>query len=247
MIGRLLVWASVALIMTVPGVSRATDHAMSVGQLVEALGEEAAESETRWRAAERLGRMGIRSERVVSALVYALGWDNNPTVRSRAAQALGFLGAKAEGAVEALIETLESEESLKVRWRVVEALERIGPATGEVAPVLIEVLRTDKYPGVRARAAEAIGSICPAIESVIRILTKVFLGDGDDHPGVRWQAAKALEMCAVNLQHAKATGAIASLREALIALSAHNEPEIRTNTAAVRRVIQNLERELSRE
>ena len=141
MIGRLLVWASVALIMTVPGVSRATDHAMSVGQLVEALGEEAAESETRWRAAERLGRMGIRSERVVSALVYALGWDNNPTVRSRAAQALGFLGAKAEGAVEALIETLESEESLKVRWRVVEALERIGPATGEVAPVLIEVLR----------------------------------------------------------------------------------------------------------
>jgi hypothetical protein len=49
------------------------------------------------------------------------------------------------------------------------------------------------------------------------------------------------------LQHAKATGEISALREALIALSAQHQPDILTNAAAVRRVIENLEQELGRE
>ena len=99
---------------------------------------------------------------------------------------------------------------------------------------------------MRARAAEAIGSVCPATESVVPILTKALLGDS--HPGVRWQSAKALELCAVRLQHAKETGEISALKEALIALSAQqDQPDILTNAAAVRRVIENLEQELGRE
>lgn len=127
---------------------------------------------------------------------------------------------------------------------MVEALERIDAVTDNVAWTLIVVMRGDKYPGVRARAAQAIGNICPASASVVPILTKAFLSDG--HPGVRWQAAEALEKCAVNLQQAEATEALGSLREALMALSADNEPDIRINATVVQNVIQTLARELAR-
>lgn len=132
-IGWPAILAGIALILTAPGVSSATDHLMSAEQLIEVL-DDAAEPEIRRHAAERLGRIGGKPEIVVPALIHALGWDDDPAVRGRAAQALGIIGAVTDDVVPALIEMFDWDESLRVRWRVVEALERIGPVTDDVTP-----------------------------------------------------------------------------------------------------------------
>jgi HEAT repeat protein len=239
--GLSLLWVATLSVVTLPDASSAKEGLVSVDRLIEVL-ENASEPEVRWRAAERLGAIEGPPERIVPALTQALGWDVHPTVRGRAAEALGIIGPVTKEVVPALIEALGWDDQLRVRWRVVEALEAIGPATDEVVPTLIKVLATDEYPGVRARAAQALGAIGPVTETVVPALTETLRDDS--HAGVRRQAAGALERNAVILQAAKATESVGPLKEAFAALTAHNEPDIRINAAAVRHAIEFLEREL---
>jgi HEAT repeat protein len=139
-----------------------------------------------YRAAEALGQIGQADERVITALVKALG-NEDRWLRRRAAEALGQIGQAEERVIAALVKALKDGD-YGVRSRAAEALGQIGQADERVIAALVKALKDGDY-GVRSRATEALGQIGQADERVIAALVKA-LKDGDY--GVRSRATEAL-------------------------------------------------------
>lgn len=117
-----------------------------------------AEPASRRQAIETLGAIHAADERIIGAIISALG-DTDPGVRVAAAKALGQLSWKAQPAVPALTLALR-DESAALREASALSLGQIGSAA---QPAMAELIRLaqDKNDAVRAAAAEAVPKIRP--------------------------------------------------------------------------------------
>ncbi len=171
-------------------------------------------AETRWMAADQLGRISAPARDAVPALTAALNdadphvrevaaksllalapdAEDNPTLlaallgtgeRLRAMQALGRLGAGAGGAVPAIAELLHDPDP-QVRWNAARTLVEIGSPNG--TPPLRAALKDDDA-RVREHAAEALGEIGPGAREAVPALVEALR---DPEARVRRDAARSL-------------------------------------------------------
>jgi hypothetical protein len=118
-------------------------------------------------AAEILGRIGQKDERVVTALLQ-MRLDTNDGVRAAAARALAEIGQKDERVVPALLE-MRRDTADEVRRAAARALGRIGQGDERVVPALLE-MRLDTNDEVR--------------RAIVRQLHGILAGRAI--PGYRW-------------------------------------------------------------
>ena len=101
-----------------------------------------------WRdrsaAADALGRLGIASDEVITALVDSLQNDREwLKVRLSAASALGRLGRASEEVVKVLINVLGNTEDEDLRNWTVHSLVLAGDGSSELIAVLVDILQPD--------------------------------------------------------------------------------------------------------
>lgn len=192
------------------------DAVTAVPDLIACLKDEC--PQVRAEAAYALSKMGPLASEGVHALTDALG-DTNPRVRVNAAGALGSIGCQhAIDAIPLLIKGLKDEVE-SVRWSHVRALGKMRSAAKDAVPSLIELLNDKEE--VRQEVISALGRIgpasAPAIPAIKRVMEEQtarhikssvcslgFMGETavpsitpylkHDDPGVRWQAARSLEL-----------------------------------------------------
>lgn len=171
----------------------------------------ATEPESRWRAAEALGKLGEPAIQAEAALIARLD-DPDPLVADVAAQSLAQIGPAVAGtAVPALAKKFPRVECMRavakfgpagaaarddfvkllghgdpiVRWNAARALGKLKAT--DSAKDLVALL-TDANPEVREHAAEALGDIGPAAAHTAPELVKVLK---DPHPRVRRDAVRS--------------------------------------------------------
>jgi HEAT repeat protein len=137
-------------------------------------------------AIDALGRIGLRHESVLPALLRILRTHGDTGTRAAAAGALGFIGPAAKVAVPDLLELLkftdpkDSNTTYTIRGAVVVTLGEIGPDAKAAVPALIEAFR-DKNPAAdpvrrlffRRDVARALGKIGPSAATAIPALIDV--------------------------------------------------------------------------
>jgi HEAT repeat protein len=122
----------------------------------------------------------MEGKKDTKALLKALQYKEDPSVRQKAAQALGNMRDPA--LIEPLIDALR-DESWQVRWDAAEALSKVGKPA--VEPLIL--LLKDQDADVREKAAEAlrkIGSVA-SVEPLLEALK-------EQDRGERWNPAEAL-------------------------------------------------------
>lgn len=123
---------------------------------------------TRSDAARALGTISEFSDEHISALVFVMSNDEEPSVRVVAAVSLGIRGYGSEHAFPTLIKMVDDSPT----WReAISALERIGVSRKGVISILIKALSN---PEKRAAAAKALGSMgrsakvaVPTLEAIL--------------------------------------------------------------------------------
>jgi HEAT repeat protein len=161
--------------------------------------------------------------------------DENPEVRVPAAWALSEAGGPvAEPAIEDLTRVAKEDSAEKARLYAVIALGNIGPPAKAAVPVLVERLRKDKVDGVRANTAFALGQIHSDPQTVVPALVQTFLTEkfGD----VRGAALRGLSFFG-----AEARPAIDLLK------AAAEDPKYQQIRPDIKRVLNNLERNMSKD
>jgi HEAT repeat protein len=143
---------------------------------------------TRSKVAEALGKIGCEPERVVPALIDALGtpglkWNNTLPeweergVRAAAATALGQFGIQAKAAVPKLLKAVRPGHR-EIGAQAIDALGKIGAERGQFVPVLIGAikdggtLRDEKE--LVETAVEALGKLGPDAKEATPILIQAF-------------------------------------------------------------------------
>lgn len=147
------------------------------------------DSEVRYRACKRLGKMGPNAKDAVPAMLKVLVDDREPGVRETCAKAFGEVGPVAVPTLDAFLkrQAVSRDFDPMARMYVAEALGEIGPAAESAVPALIGVLRD---PGLSAYAAgEALGKIGPGAAGGVPQLVGLLTSEYDE---VRYGAAEAL-------------------------------------------------------
>lgn len=183
--------------------ARATTDAL-VGAL-----EKGATAEERWRAAAALGKLGLATPRVVSALAVALK-DKEAGVRTQAALALGKMADEVPDAVKWLTDALKDDDPSVQRvaaWSLGEALKAAEVKSPDSVKALLAKTQPtaakgaaakEAQAGVRAAAVGALGDLgAPAegllpatVSEVTKELTKGL--NADESASVRRVTAWAL-------------------------------------------------------
>ena len=208
------------------------DSTVAIPDLIRVL-EADSNGLVRSRAAEALGHLGEKDERVVAPLAKALT-DPDLQVRVASATALGSLGPRAAGAVPVLAQALEDPDPL-VRREAAAALGKMGPATSAAVPALERVLRgpnpspspqdphVTSAPGdvrLRELAAHALGQAGHGTNADLALIEALQDPDGN----VREAAVHALGV----MGPAHADHAVPALRKVLQA-----DPEASVRISAV--------------
>jgi HEAT repeat protein len=178
-------------------------------------------------AAETAARPAIRP------LAAALR-DENPEVRVSAATALSEAGPIAEPAVEDLTRVANEDSAEKARLYAVIALGNIGPPARTAVPALLERLRHDKADGIRANTALALGKIHSDAQDVVPALVQMFLKE--EFGDLRAAAVRGLSNFGP-----EALPAVGLLR------AAADDPKYQRRQADIKRVLNQLERNLPKE
>lgn len=174
----------------------------------------APEPESRWRAADALGKFGKDALPAGPELIAALD-DADPIVRGVASRAVGEVLPDATKAVPALVKLFPDVDAIRavskyrkngavavphliemlkhddsaVRWQSARTLGKIGEPAVPAVPELMRLTRNDPQPQVREHAAEAMGDIGPAAAAGIPALVAALR---DPNARVRRDAVRAL-------------------------------------------------------
>jgi HEAT repeat protein len=206
-------------------------------------------AETRWRAADALGRIGDAARPAAAELIRALD-DPDPHVGAVAARSLGDLAPDVPVAVPALVRAFPRVEAVRavaeygpvaaeavepltgllahadpaVRWNAARALGKLRGTAAAAVPALANAL-TDPAQEVREHAAEALGEIGPAATAALPALVRAL---SDPVPRVRRDAVRSLG----NLGPA-AKPALADVQ----ARKKDDDPEVRATAERAERLI----------
>lgn len=160
------------------------DLGAAIPTLIELL-KDADSSDTRWQAANVLGKIGPRSRDAVPLLTQALS-DKDHYVRSSAANALGEIGPESRVAAPSLIKLLKDPVA-DVRASAATALAKVEPGS---AGVVVASLSEDlKEPVFKGWAARALGHFGPEAKPATLLLADML--KTEDYLG-RHQVVKTL-------------------------------------------------------
>ncbi|NER35903.1 MAG: NACHT domain-containing protein [Oscillatoria sp. SIO1A7] len=140
----------------------------------------------RGSAASALGKLGGKSEAVISKLLSLLK-DESDSVRVNAASALGKLGGNSEAVISELLSLLKNE-SEDVRINAASALGKLRGNSEAVIPRLLSLLKDRSY-WVRGEAANALGKLEGDSEALVSGLLSLLKDESEE---VRRSAAYAL-------------------------------------------------------
>ncbi|MCK5524877.1 MAG: HEAT repeat domain-containing protein [Thiomargarita sp.] len=144
-------------------------------------------------SAEALGKLGVKSAKVINVLIEKLENEKEWYVRKLSAEALGKLGVKSDEVINALLERLKNDTDGVVVMASIEALGKLGVKSEKVVNALIKKL--EYVQGfylkwfARESAAKALGNLGEKSAKVINALIKSLK---NDIRSVRSSAAIAL-------------------------------------------------------
>lgn len=133
--------------------------AAAVPALLKALADRRPTPQPQWRedVVYALGRIAVRTQPVVKAVIAALG-DKVAGVRRAAARVLGQMGPEAASAVPALVSRL-TDSAWSVRKAAAQALGALGAHAKAALPALRKAGKADADPRVQKAALKAAGRI----------------------------------------------------------------------------------------
>ena len=167
-----------------------TDRKRTIQELCQILEHPQWDEDTRWQAADCLGKIDPGNQTAIAALGKVLETTKDEDTRWQAADCLGKIDPGNQTAIAALVKVIETTKNEYTRYQAAKSLGEIGQGNETAIAALVKVIETTKNEYTRYQAAKSLGEIGQGNETAIAALVRIL--ETTDNEDTRWQAAYCL-------------------------------------------------------